>query len=430
MKSNQKLSILFWLKKSKATKDGKAPIYARITIEGDEEEISTGRKAHPDFWDVASKRVTEPGSHSKATNLKIAQTEIDLERHFSILRSQYERVTSLMLKNAYWGNAPANKKTDAIDREQKSLTLLGAFSDFIALFEKQVSKGMRSNETLKHWRTTKSKIAAFLLFQYATPDINVADIKPVFADRLYEYLTLYMESPLSEITAKMHVKKTKQILRGCIKRELIQANPIQDFVCGGGDNEVEPLEMGQVQSIYRKKLTIHRLIEVRDAFIFQCFTGFAYQDVYGLTKDNITIVGNKGERWLIKDRGKTGVSEMVPILPIVEEIIEKYENHPVCRQKGCLLPINSNARYNGYLKELATICGISRELNTHLARHTFADMMLNSGVPLEDVSKMLGHKNIRTTQRYCKVRKPRISLNMIKAKAVLFHKDGSLKKVS
>lgn len=124
--------------------------------------------------------------------------------------------------------------------------------------------------------------------------------------------------------------------------------------------------------------------------------------------DHIVKVGLSAERWLIKDRGKTGVSEMVPILPIIEELTAKYKTDPYCIINNRLIPVNSNSTYNGYLKEIAAICGIGRELNTHLARHTFADIMLNSSIPLEDVGKMLGHRNIRTTQRYAHVRKNRL----------------------
>jgi site-specific recombinase XerD len=153
----------------------------------------------------------------------------------------------------------------------------------------------------------------------------------------------------------------------------------------------------------KKKLPIARLSEVRDAFIFQCFTGIAYQDIYNLTPENIILVGRDRQRWLIKDRGKTEVSEMVPILPIIEDLIEKYRSHDYCVEYNKLIPINSNTRYNGYLKEIAAICGVNRELKTHLARHTFADIVLNNGASLEDVSRMLGHKSMRTTQRYATV---------------------------
>jgi site-specific recombinase XerD len=198
------------------------------------------------------------------------------------------------------------------------------------------------------------------------------------------------------------VKWTRQIVKIGVKKNFITRNPMEGFKCSGGDVEVIPLEFEQVERIHRKKLHVERLSEVRDAFIFQCFTGFAYQDIYGLTRDSITLVGSKRERWLVRRRGKTQVGEMVPIRPIVEELIEKYKNHPYCVAHDKLIPVNSNFRYNTYLKELADLCDIRditgsiRRLDTHDARHFFADMMLNNGVPLEDVSKMLGHRNIRT----------------------------------
>ena len=210
---------------------------------------------------------------------------------------------------------------------------------------------------------------------------------------------------------------------------------MEDFKCSGGDLEVIPLEFEQskVERIHRKKLHGERLAEVRDAFIFQCFTGFGCQDINGLTQDSITLVGPKKERWLVRKRGKTQVGEMVPILPIVEELIERYKAHPYCVAHDKLIPVNSNFRHNTYLKELADICDIRDitgsiwRLDTHDARHFFADMMLNNGVPLEDVSKMLGHRNIRAMMPYCRVRKSRISENVGIVRNRLFAKTGKLR---
>jgi site-specific recombinase XerD len=156
----------------------------------------------------------------------------------------------------------------------------------------------------------------------------------------------------------------------------------------------------------------------------------AFQDVYALSTENIVHVGLKSEKWLVKKRGKTNITEMVPIVPIVAKLIEKYKGHPSCKPNNALIPVNANARYNGYLKELADICGIKRKLNTHLARHTFADIMLNTlGFSLEEVSKMLGHADMRTTLRYARVKKEKISKTWNNVKSLLFTKDGKLKKV-
>ncbi|WP_316828586.1 site-specific integrase [Pedobacter miscanthi] len=431
MKSNQKLLLMFWLFRAKATKkDGKAPLYVRITIDGKDEEISLSRKVHPDFWDTEKKKSTENSSDAKLTNKKILEVQVDLDRHFTVLQSQYEVITPLMLKNAYNGLPVLMKKYEVKQPIVPIPTLLTAFDNFIVRFRKMVDKGIRSDETLRHWKSRRTKIQAFIAFQYGIQDMELADIRYSFAEKLYDYFTFEIDKPLAEITAKGHIKKTIQILKGCVTNDFLQKNPIESFVCSGGEKDVEPLELEQVQRIIQKDFAIQRLTEVKDAFIFQCFTGFAYQDIYALSKENIVIVGNKGERWLIKDRGKTEVSERVPILPIVEELIQKYAAHPYCVKYNRLMPINSNTKYNGYLKEIGDICGILLELNTHRARHTFAHIMLNSGVPLEDVSKMLGHKSIRTTQRYCRVSMKRISENVGKVRKILFTQGGVLKKVS
>jgi len=263
------------------------------------------------------------------------------------------------------------------------------------------------------------------------------DIEPGFAEDFYDYLTIHTSDPVAEVTAKKHVKRVRQIIKPAVIRKVITANPLDTFNCSAPEKEVQPLEMHQVEAIYRKHLTIPRIIEVRDAFIFQCFTGFAYQDIYNLTTRNIVKVGTRNEQWLVKERGKTQVSQPVPILPIVAELIDKYKNHPYRKMTGRLIPVNSNYRYNVYLKELADICGISfdgitiskQEFNTHLARHTFAHIMLNNGIPLEDLSKMMGHKSVRTTQRYARVNKARISENISKVKEKLFTKSGKLRAV-
>lgn len=427
MKSNQKLLIMFWLRKGKTTKkSATAPLYARVTIDGEDEDISVSLKIAPEAWDTNTKKVTDPSTEGRKANLAIAQAEIDIDRFFTVLQTQHDRVTPLMVKKAYLEYKHPSKKIEAPPTDH---TLLEVFNKFIEKFDAQVKKDLRSNETLKHWKTAKNKTIEFLTKSLKVADISLSEIRYAFAEDFHDFHTLYAERSISEITSKGYLKKLKQILKGCASRNLISKNPFEDYCCSAKEKTILPLEMYEVQKILNKELPINRLSEVRDAFIFQIFTGFAFQDIYGLTPENIVLVGNKAERWLIKDRGKTGELEMVPILPIIEDLIDKYKNHFYCKSKNVLIPVNSNERYNGYLKEIAVICGVNRNLNTHLARHTFADIMLNAGVPLDDVGKMLGHKDPRTTKRYCRVQKNRISENMETARKKLFLETGQLKKV-
>ncbi len=429
MKNNQKLSLLFWLKKSKATADGRAPLYARVTTGGTKEEISTNLKIEPQYWDEEHKVCTEPVPEAKRINQRAQEIRSALETHFKVLQTQYQEITAIMLKNVYEGKdanySPDTEKFVPVDR-----TLLQVYDEFIAIFEKKVEKKKRSEGTLRHWNSNRKKVQEFIQYKFGSDDVDAKKIKFSLAEDFFNFLTLYQAETIAETTAKGYIKKFKQMMKRASQKDYIPKNPVESYVCSVLEPEVPPLEFHQVETIYSKKIDIPRLSEVRDCFIVQCFTGFSFQDLNALTKDHIIKVGISGEEWFSNPRGKTEVLEVVPILPIVKEIMKKYENHPLCVKDGKLFPIISYQNYNGYLKEIAVICGIPRELKTHLARHTFGDIMLSNGAPLEDVQKMLGHKSIRTTQRYARIRKERISENVKKVASIIFMPNGKLRKIA
>ena len=425
MKSNQTLKILFWHRKSKADSKGFAPIICRISVDGKNAEFSTSQKVHLSEWDVKTKKVI--GSiNSKKINSALNHIESSLEINFTVLKTKFDDVTPIMLKNVFQ-NFPMENDNNKMEQEIPQLLELTNIhlNDFAELVEKK----LRSNETLKQWKATKKKIIEFLRFEFKANDIELSSIQYSFAQKFYKFLAVKRVPALKDPAAMKQIKNLKQILNVAEANQWIAKNPLQKFKCGSEDPEIMPLEIFDVEKLWRKKISIERIGKVRDAFIFQCFTGFAYQDIYNLSKDHIVNVGPQNEPWLIKERGKTKVAEMVPILPIVAELIEKYKNDKYCKIYNKLIPVNSNFRYNTYLKELSEICNIGKPLNSHLARHTFADIMLNVlNFPLEDVSKMLGHKNIRTTQRYARVKKIRIGKKMNEAKSILFDENGELRK--
>lgn len=428
MKSNQTLAILFWHRKSRVDKNGYAPIICRITIDGLEEEFWTSKKVHVDEWDIEAKRAVK-GKDFKTVNSALDTIKVNLDAYFLVLRTQYEVITPLMLKNVYRNISPEIDKENQKASEVKIPTLLKLSANHIVEFEEMVKREIRSKETLKQWRATENKLREFITVEFNVRDIPLKDIEYSFALKFFKYLTIKRKVKLGESAAMKQIKNTKQLLSIAETNNWISKNPIEKFKCGSEDPEIIPLEIFEVEKIWRKKFSIERLTKVRDAFIFQCFTGFAYQDIYNLSNEHIVYVGSENEPWLVKERGKTKVTEMVPILPIIAELIEKYKKHPYCKVNNRLIPVNSNFRYNSYLKELSDLCEIKKPLNSHLARHTFADMMLNVlNFPLEDVSKMLGHKNIRTTQRYARVKKNRIGKKMNEAKTILFDETGELKR--
>lgn len=168
----------------------------------------------------------------------------------------------------------------------------------------------------------------------------------------------------------------------------------------------------EIQAIYEKEFASERLNQVRDIFLFSCYTGLAYVDVKKLSKSHVNI-GIDGDRWIFTHRQKTDTSTRVPLLPLAQELILKYEGHPECVNSNVLFPVLSNQKMNSYLKEIVNVCGINKELTFHIARHTFATTVtLSNGVPIESVSKMLGHTNIKTTQHYAKILDKKVSDDM------------------
>ena len=332
----------------------------------------------------------------------------ELHKHYSYLLALDKPVDAETLKNQYLG----------IGEKQK--TICEAFDMHNKRFAEKVSVSKKSANTLKRLEITKQKVIAFLQYQFKVLDKSLNDIRFSFAADFEHYLSTVQK--IGSNTSMKYIKNVKQVLKMAADQGWILVNPLSGFKCSYDEPQRERLTMEEIMKLYHKDLQIARLEEVRDVYLFCCFTGYAYQDVLNLTKDNI-ISGIDSEKWIVKNREKNDNPERVPLLPLALEIIDKYKFHPYCEVFGRLLPVNSNARFNGYLKEVAAICGIKKHLTTHTARHTFATTVtLEHDVPLETVSQMLGHRSIRTTQLYAKITQRKISNNMKELKNRLF--DG------
>ncbi|MEO8887307.1 MAG: site-specific integrase [Mucilaginibacter sp.] len=412
MKINEELSILFWLKRGKSTKDGQVPIYVRITINGNRDGFASGKKIDPQFWDEDNAVAEKACPDHKAINSYITKVKADLERCYNQVAATQKKITAAMVKEAYLPKATIQK------------TLNAAFELHNQEFSGRVKKGKASAGTLARYERLPKKCQAFMKSKYKVNDIALEEIQLGFAVNFYHFLIM---DDIGENAAMKYVKTLKQVIDRAVKEGWIKYNTIAHFKCTYDAPEREYLEMAEIMNLYNKGLPLKRLEEVRDVYIFCCFTGFAYETCYNLQPDNI-FNGMDGKPWISKDRQKTGVMETVPLMPIPLAIIEKYARHPYCVENNKLLPVNSNYRYNAYLKELADICGIKKHLTTHTARHTFATTVtLENDVPLETVGKMLGHKDLRSTQIYAKITRRKLSNNMQALQDKLFTSAGQLK---
>lgn len=198
----------------------------------------------------------------------------------------------------------------------------------------------------------------------------------------------------------------------CVNNDWLQKDPFARFKMSQEEVIPEFLTKEEIQAISEKDIKMERLKQVRDVFLFCCHTGLAYVDIKKLNASEVSL-GFDNEFWIFTKRGKTNVPSRIPLLPLSKKILAEYKDHPQCINSNRLLPVLSNQKYNSYLKEIADICGISKNLTTHTARHTFATTItLSNGVPIESVSKMLGHKKLQTTQHYARVLDIKISEDM------------------
>lgn len=192
----------------------------------------------------------------------------------------------------------------------------------------------------------------------------------------------------------------------------LQKDPFLGFKMPKREVERTALTEKELQEMTSKTFLAERLTLVRDIFLFSCYSGLAYADVKKLRRTDI-IIGVDGEKWINSKRQKTDVTARIPLLQPALVILEQYQNHPACTIEGRILPVLSNQKMNAYLKEIADLCGIAKTLTYHIARHTFATTVtLSNGVPIETVSKMLGHRNLKTTQHYAKILDIKISMDM------------------
>lgn len=218
-----------------------------------------------------------------------------------------------------------------------------------------------------------------------------------------------------------NIKKLKKIFRQCVANDWLDKDPFRSYKITTKKTHRNFLLQNELELLRKKKINIARLDQVRDIFLFSCYTGLSYGDVMMLCKNDISI-GMDGEQWIFTTRIKTNTASRIPLLPIAKEILEKYSTQPQIINAGTLLPKLSNQRLNSYLKEITDICGFNKELTFHCARHTFATTVtLTNGVPIETVGKMLGHKSLRTTQIYAKILDNKVSDDMQQLKKKLLN---------
>lgn len=393
-----KVSILFYAKRAKASVNGLVPIYTRITINGKRIELSTNRFVEISKWSTEAGKMKGSSEEARSINSHLDMFKIKIIDVQMELIHKNIPITSETLKNKLLGT------------DERQRTLIPIFKDHNNKIKELVGKEYAPG-TLERYNTSLKHTVEFLEWKYNISDIEISKIDHAFITE-YEFYLRSVRNCANN-TAVKYIKNFNKIIKLCLANNWIDRNPFANYKSKIKEVERVYLFEEEIQAIIDKDFKTERLSLVRDIFLFSCFTGLAYIDVKNLTKSHISI-GIDGEKWIFTHRQKTETASKIPILPVTQMIIDKYLDHPECCNQNKLLPILSNQKMNAYLKEIADVCKINKELTFHIARHTFATTVtLTNGVPIESVSKMLGHKNLRTTQHYAKVLDKKVSEDMI-----------------
>jgi site-specific recombinase XerD len=396
MKTSQTFSILIWVNKSKATNE-EAPIMARVTVDGKRVEISLKKKILITRWDVKAGCVKGNSEDARIINNHINQAKAELFKIYTLMQTQKEFVSAEGIKLRFLGETEEKK------------TLLQVFDFHNKQMESVVGIDVVP-ATLVKFKTIRLKTAGFIRCQYKKSDYYLEELSHTFISNFEYYLKT--QEHIQHNTTMKYIQNLKKIVHLAQRNGWIPRDPFGEYHCTFRKVERDVLSDDELTMLEEKEFKFPRLQTVKDLFVFSCYTGLAYIDVMGLTQSNISK-GIDGNLWILTERHKTKEKVRVPLLLQARDILDKYKNNPDVINSNSVLPKMSNQKLNAYLKEIADLCGIEKNLTFHLARHTFATTVtLSNGVPLETVSKLLGHSNIKTTQIYAKVLEKKISEDM------------------
>ena len=391
------LNILFYPKKSQKDKKGLIPIYLRITLNGVRTELSANRKVEALKWDSNTQRGKGKSEEVRTLNDHLDHLENQVKHDFNSLNNRNAEISAEILHDMLTG------------KNQKRYSLVTLFETNNKLIEQE--KGEKySKSTIDQYKTTLERVKIFLLQEYEFTDIDLAKLDVLFIRRFEIFLRTKYK--IEHNTIMKHLKQLKKVVHFAQQLGYIDKDPFILHQTAFKQFSRDSLTQEELSKIETHVFRIKRLDRVKDVFVFVCYTGLSYSDLFALTPESITK-GIDGKNWVIYEREKTGVRASIPILPQAQAIIDRYREDPECQVKNMLLPVISNQKLNTYLSEIAMVCEINKNITMHLGRHTFATTVtLTNGVPIETVSKMLGHTSIKTTQIYSKVVDTKISKDM------------------
>ncbi|GIJ95635.1 tyrosine recombinase [Capnocytophaga stomatis] len=398
--------VLFYLKKNAPKKNGKVAIMGRITIDGKIAQFSTKLEIFPDKWDLKFGKVLGKSEEALSLNRKLEELRIRLVNQYDHLMKTDGFATAEKLKNSFLGISTTDH------------SLLKLFRKFNVDFEKMVAKDVRSQQTFAKYKIVYEHLSNFIEYKYHRTDIDFRELTLDFIKEFDFYLRI--NKGLTNNSVRAYVIPILKMVDIAIEKEIIHKNPFSNYEILIEERDKGFLLKEEIEQFLNLSFKNKTIELVRDLFVFSCFTGLSYIDIKQLKKNQIQTFFD-GNRWILSRRKKTSNPSNVRLLPIAQKVIDKYES---ITKNDFVFPVPTNVTCNRYLKKISLEAGINKtkSLSFHWARHTFGTLFLTEGVPLESVSKMMGHKNLKTTQIYAKITNEKISKDLEK----VAHKFDSL----
>ena len=387
--------VLFYLKRQ-AEQNGKAPIMGRITINGTISQFSCKLSISPKLWDTKANKTTGKSVVAQRINEKLENIKTNIGKQYQRICDRDSYVTAEKVKNAWLGFGDGYQ------------LLLQTFDEYLNDFEKNRVGKDRKASTLENYRKQYRRLAAFLQYEYKVEDIPFRELKREFIEKYVVYLSTVRR--MLPGTLPNAIKKLKLMSYTAFKNGWIASDPFVGFRVTGKYRDRRFLSESEFQAVMDVQVPNYKTAIVKDIFVFCCFTGLSYADVKKLSYDD-THTDERSDVWIIDNRAKTGTQFRVKLLPVAKELVERYSRLRLSDNK--VFPVKDCASMDMSLRHVARHAGLSFNPTMHVARHTFATTItLSQGVPLETVSKMLGHKHITTTQIYAKITNDKIGRDM------------------
>lgn len=378
---HQTVKSSFWIVKAKKNKTRKCPIYLRIKLGDSISMLSTGYYVLPSQWDKRQKRLKGNSNENLVVNQALSSLKTEVLKTVHQLQLEGRQVNSHILKDRLKG------------KDKKTHTLLKAYKDYLKHMKELVGTEY-TQPTLIKYKNTHIRLKEFIRKDCGRNDIHLFELNYDFMQRFIDFLkTAYGNS---QTTCYKHYQRFTKVVRVLMRKGYIDKYPFEGYQIKLPKKKVQFLTIEEINQIENTEFEIDRLTQIKDMFIFSCYTGLAFKEVENLSPDH--LYHDQGEVWIELVRQKTQKDFKIPLLPKAIEILEKYKDHPICIKRNRCLPVPSNQKFNAYLKEIGEIAGIKKKLHHHLARKSYSvSIVLRNSVPIETLSLLLGHSSIKVT---------------------------------